>query len=167
MPHSDLARLDRRLRFISLLAILFSTMACSNARTTLGTKPDPRTEGEMTFYRLDGDRYPGDPVAPGTELLHGYSAIEACGIEDRGTRAAILEAFDAGIADHDRANTPAVDCFRPRHAIRILQDGVTTDFLICLECRNWYSWTDGEPSGGGGTSDAPRGTFDRILDDCR
>ena len=63
--------------------------------------PDPRAEGEMTFYRLDGDRYPGDPVPPGATLLNGYSVIKACVIEDRATREELLDAFECGIADHE------------------------------------------------------------------
>jgi hypothetical protein len=137
---------------------------CTNTGSGLGTAPDPRAEGEMVFYRLDGDHYPGDPTPPGAKLLHGHLVLKACPIDERDTRETILNAFDAGIADH-RGGVP-VDCFRPRHAIRIVRNGVTTDHLICFQCSNWMTWTDGEQTGGGDTSDRPRETFDRILDDC-
>ena len=58
------------------------------------------------------------------------------------------------------------DANEPRRAMRIVQNGVTTDHLICFQCSNWMTWTDGEQTGGGDTSDRPRETFDRILDDC-
>ena len=152
-----------------LFAVLLTTClltlgGCSNGKTPQVTTPDPRADGTMTIYRLDGDRYPGDPLPPGTTLLHDHSVIKACGIADRETREQILAAFETGIADHQAGIR--VDCFRPRHAIRIVQDGVTTDHLICFECSNWMTWTDGERTGGGDTADTSRPTFDRILDGC-
>ena len=147
-----------------LTTLLLTTAGCSAGGSTSMNGPDPRAEGAMTFYRLDGDRYPGDPVPPGATLLHGYSVIKACRIDDRRTREEILGAFDDGIADH-RGGVP-VDCFRPRHAIRIVRDGVTTDYLICFQCSNWMIWKDDERTGGGDTSDSALTTFDRILDDC-
>lgn len=118
----------------------------------------------MILYALDGDRYPGEPVPPGTTLLHGWSVIKACPIDDRRTREEILDAFEAGVADH-QGGIP-VDCFRPRHAIRIEHGGVTTDHLICFQCSNWMTWTDDEQAGGGDTSDTGRRTLDRILQGC-
>ena len=141
-------------------AALMAIAGCINSEKP----PDPRSAGAMTLYALDGDRYPGDPVPPDTSLLHGWSVIKACRIDDRRTREEILTAFDAGIAGH-RGGTP-IDCFRPRHAIRVELDDVTTDYLICFECANWMSWTDGLRTGGGRTSDRPTQTFDRILGDC-
>ena len=164
MPVMPRPLLTNGLFAVLLTTCLLALGGCSNEKAPRATTPDPRADGAMIFYRLDGDRYPGDPVPPGTTLLHGYSVIKACGIADRESREEILNAFEAGIADH-QGGIP-VDCFRPRHAIRIVQDGVTTDHLICFECSNWMSWTNDEQSGGGDTSDAPRRTFDRILDEC-
>jgi len=166
---SEMPDLDRHVFTNSLFAIMFFIMSglavgCTGEKTAPGATADPRAEGMMTFYRLDGDRYPGDPVPPGTTLLHGYSVITSCEIPARGTREEILNAFDAGIAEYQ--DGISLDCFRPRHAIRIVQDGVTTDHLICFQCSNWMRWTDDERSGGGGTSDTPRETFDRILNSC-
>ena len=149
---------------LCLTMLTLATAGCSAGGSASMSGPDPRAEGAMTFYRLDGDHYPGDPVPPGATLLNGYSVIKACQVDDRRIREEILGAFDAGIADH-RGGVP-VDCFRPRHAIRIVRDGVTIDYLICFQCSNWMSWKDGIPDGGGDTSDSPLATFDRILDDC-
>ena len=148
----------------TLAAIVMAVAGCTSHEARPGTTPDPRAEGTMTIYALDGDRYPGDPVPPGTTLLHGWSVIKACRIDDGQTREEILTAFDEGIAAH--RGGPPVDCFRPRHAIRIELDGVTTDSLICFQCSNWMRWTDGRPTGGGATSDRSKPTFDRILENC-
>ncbi|MDG2020869.1 MAG: hypothetical protein P8J59_02860 [Phycisphaerales bacterium] len=147
-----------------LTALTMAPAGCSAGGPASMNGPDPRAEGAMTFYRLDGDRYPGDPVPPGATLLHGYSVLKSCAIEDRATREEILGAFERGIADHE-GGVPS-DCFRPRHAIRVVLDGSTTDYLICFQCSNWMSWKDGIPDGGGNTSDSPRDAFDRILDGC-
>ena len=147
---------------LCLTTLTLTPAGCSAGGSASMDGPDPRAEGEMTLYRLDGDRYPGDPVPPGATLLNGYSVIKACVIEDRATREEILHAFERGIADH-RGGVP-VDCFRPRHAIRIVLDGVTTDHLICFQCSNWKVWMNGEPAGGGHTSEASKATFDRILE---
>ena len=116
----------------------------------------------MTVSRLHGDRYPGDPMPPGTTLLHGYWVITSCEIPARGIREEILNALDAGIAEHQ--GRISSDCFQPRHAIRIELDRGTTDRLTCFQCSNWISSTDGGRTGGGDTSDASRRTFDRIPD---
>lgn len=163
MPY-QLSRVSMKSLFAMILTTCCLAAGCTNGKTAPGATADPRAAGTMTFYRLDGDRYPGDPVPPGTTLLHRYSVIKACGIADRETREEILAAFETGIADHQGGM--AVDCFRPRHAIRIVLDGVTTDHLICFECSNWMTWTDGERTGGGDTADPSRPTFDRILDGC-
>lgn len=150
---------------LALIGSLLAVGGCTNGRSPLGTSPDPRAEGSMILYSLDGDRYPGEPVPPGTTLLHGWSVIKACPIDDRRTREEILHTFEAGVEDY-QGGIP-VDCFRPRHAIRIEHGGVTTDHLICFQCSNWMTWTDGlEPSGSGYTSDTGRRTFDRILQGC-
>ena len=158
--------LDRRLvrRIHPLTAILMAVTGCTSGGTQPGTTPDPRAGDAMTLYALDGDRYPGDPTPPSTPLLHGWSVIKSCQIDDLRIKEEILAAFDAGIADH--RGGPAVDCFRPRHAIRTELDGVTTDYLICFECSNWMSWTDDRRTGGGHTSDRSSRTLDRILGDC-
>ena len=163
MP-DQLSRASIKSFFTIILTACCLAVGCTNGKTAPGATADPRAAGTMTFYRLDGDRYPGDLVPPGTTLLHGHSVIKACEIADRETREEILAAFETGIADH-QGGMP-VDCFRPRHAIRIVLDGVTTDHLICFQCSNWMTWTNGERTGGGDTADAPRATFDRILDDC-
>ena len=57
------------------------------------------------------------------------------------------------------------DANEPRRAMRIVQNGVTTDHLICFQGSNWMTWTDGlGPPGGGDTSDTGRQTFDLILE---
>ncbi len=144
----------------------------------LGCSREPRTvaplaqllerfkTGEFILYRLNGDRYPSEPIPDGTELLHGWEILQTCSIASAGDRAQLIQALEAGQADARRNPEPSVDCFNPRHAIRTIDGETTTDRLICFECRNIMIWTNGEMTGGNATSDHPQVIFDAYLEDC-
>ena len=150
-----------------IVAISILSVACSpnTSSTSQSEVLDSRAEGAFTLYQLDGDRYPGEPVPEGGEILQGWLILKACSIEDTATRNQIFKAFDEGI---DTApGGPGVDCFNPRHAISVIQpDGVRTDWLICFQCWNWYSYENNTMIGGGGTSRAPADVFNKILTAC-
>jgi hypothetical protein len=142
------------------VTILLAVACAPSVPTAL----DSRAKGDFTLYRLDGDRYPGEAVPEGGKLLHGWLILEACPIEDTATRNRIFRAFDDGMASPPRIQ---VDCFNPRHAISVVQaDGVQMDWLICFQCRNWYSYENETMVDGGGTSRAPADVFNDILSAC-
>ena len=145
------------LAFLSMLA-----SCCTQAPTFESL--DPRAEGDFFLYRLDGDRYPGEPVPEGGELLQGWLILDTCPIDDDLTRNRIFRAFDDGI--DDAPGGEPVDCFNPRHAISVTTDGVRMDYLICFQCSNWYSYENDKMIGGGGTSRSPAQVFDEILSKC-
>ena len=152
-------------RLASLMLLATLTGACCTAEPEgLNDELDPRAQGDFTLYRLDGDRYHGEAVPEGGKLLHGWLILEACPIEDTATRNRIFRAFDDGMASPPRIQ---VDCFNPRHAISVVQaDGVQMDWLICFQCRNWYSYENETMVDGGGTSRAPADVFNDILSAC-
>lgn len=148
------------------VCLLVSGLGLSGCCTQMPAEPslDPRAAGDFILYRLDGDRYPGEPVPEGGELLHGWLVLEACPIEDVATRNRIFRAFDDGIEDSPDL---LIDCFRPRHAISVIgSDGIRMDWLICFQCSNWYSYENQTQVGGGATSDAPAAVLDTILANC-
>jgi hypothetical protein len=160
--------LMRAIFSILLFASLFS--GCSNGQTSSTSHAHDRTparnlDGPFTLYRLDGDRYPGEPAPEGARLLHGWLVLKACPIESIPTREKIFKAFDDGISASDASATP-VDCFNPRHAIRVETDGVTVDYLICFQCSNYVIWEGETQVSGGGTTLSPQATFDAILSAC-
>lgn len=134
--------------------------------------PSRFSDGEFILYRLDGDRYPdvhgldGDRDPNDERLLHGWHVLARCSIDSIDDRNRLYAALEEGQADARRDPGRPVDCFRPRHAIRFVDDGTTTDRLICFECRNIMIWTDGELTGGGATSKRPATVFDSYLADC-
>ena len=148
-----------------LFAIIFLLVGCSshNGETNTGSA-DPRTEGAFTLYRLDGDRYPGDPVPEGAVLLHGWPILQTCSITAVTTREDLFNALDDGIAN--RGSVP-IDCFNPRHAIRVNNKGVNVDYLICFQCQNYEIWNDNKRIRGGMTSSSPKSTFNQVLDNCQ
>ena len=146
-------------RFLLLMVMALPVTGCAPSPPA---ELDPRAKGDFTLYRLDGDRYPGSPVPEGGRLLHGWLILEACPIEETATRNRIFKAFDDGI--DDASGAIPIDCFNPRHAISVVQpDGVRMDWLICFQCRNWYSYENDTMIGGGDTSKAPAEVFNDIL----
>ena len=150
---------------LGLLVGLLATLGGCCAPAPPSTSLDLHAAGAFTLYKLDGDRYPGEPVPEGGELLHGWLILEACSIEDPATRNRIFRSFDDGI-EAGGGGIP-VDCFNPRHAISVVDpEGVRMDWLICFQCSNWYSYENERMVGGGDTSDAPAELFDEILSNC-
>lgn len=121
-------------------------------------------KGEFLLLRLNGNRHPGEAVPSGTKLLHGWEILESLQIRKPRDRAKIFLAFEAGEDDARRNPGIPVDCFQPRHAIHITANGTTIDHLICFECQNFMTWTNGEMTGSGPISDHPKATFESYFD---
>ncbi len=162
-------------RILALLIGVIVLGGCSQDVRNTGAAaetPSRFSDGEFILYRLDGDRYPdvhgldGDRDPNDERLLHGWHVLARCSIDSIDDRNRLYAALEEGQADARRDPGRPVDCFRPRHAIRFVDDGTTTDRLICFECRNIMIWTDGELTGGGATSERPATVFDSYLADC-
>ena len=54
-------------------------------------------------------------------------------------------------------------CFNPRHGIRLIGGGETTDLVICFECLQVQVFVDGRRPGGFLTSASPQPAFDQVL----
>ena len=93
----------------------------------------------MTLYALDGHWPEGKPLPPG-QALYGYPVLGKVDVPDAATRRRLALAFA------DAVSRPVVpnNCFWPRHALRVVRGGATTDRLICFECHNYDRWVNGE-----------------------
>ena len=157
-----------------ILVMLASTVlvACTNGTTSSSRPEISRNEqaefqvGTYTLYRINGDRYPGMPVPENAKLLHGWEILESCTMSSTYDRALLFKAFEEGQEEMRGNDQPQVDCFQPRHGIRTVVDGLTTDYLICFECLNFMVWENGEQTGGGVTTRSPAKTFDALLAEC-
>ena len=150
------------LAYVFGLSVLLS-WGCSNGTSPLMNKHANLSNGEgaFTLYSLDGDRYPGEPAPEGAQLLHGGLVLQECDITSTATREKIFRALDDGI-DGYGGGVP-VDCFRPRHAIRVDSMGVTVDYLICFQCRNYYIYEGDKMVSGGHTTSSPKKTSSAPL----
>jgi hypothetical protein len=154
-------------RIFLFLAACTVLLGCSGESRTAGPTAqilDRFRTGEFILYRLNGDRYPSEPIPDGAELLHGWEILKRYPVASAHDRAQLIQALEDGQADARRNPEPPVDCFNPRHAIRTIDGETTTDRLICFECRNIMVWTNGEMTGGSATSASPQAVFDSYLE---
>ena len=97
----------------------------------------------------------------GIESFHEWELLGKATISDSETRQQLLSAFNSGVAEHD--DETMILCFDPRHAIRVIHDGKTHDFIICFSCErvNWR--IDGEYAEGFGVASSPFEVFNKAL----
>ncbi len=90
----------------------------------------------MTLYSVEAMNYDiDDPDAPkfasDVERFHEKPVLGKKLITDTNERQLIWDALNKGIQE---SNGDAANCFWPHHGLRIEQDGIQTDFLICFHC---------------------------------
>jgi hypothetical protein len=85
-------------------------------------------------------------------------------IPDAATRDRLNWALQSGARQSDGS---VYSCFNPRHAIRVTQAGVTTEFLICFECRQVEVRRDGKEVGDFPISSSRQAVFDDVLNEAR
>ncbi|MCP4833729.1 MAG: hypothetical protein GY895_03100 [Phycisphaera sp.] len=152
---------------LSITALLLLAGCCAKEELQSKHLRSEVAEGAFILYSLDGDRYPGDPSSEGEEVLHGWVILKTCNIDTFEERMELLTALERGEEESRSASDgPSPDCFQPRHAIRTVRGGTTTDRLICFQCSNLMTWVDDVQIGGGSTSDGPRRFFDSVLSRC-
>ena len=146
-----------------LIFILLTCSACKYDHEAIAHAQDPRMQSRMTLYRLDGDHYPTHPFTDRTDHLHGWQILQCCPINDSETQLILLHALDKGI---DQGGGIPIDCYNPRHAIRLKTKTTTTDYLICFQCNNYVVWDGDQETGGGLISRAPQAIFNEVLENC-
>ncbi len=147
---------------VRLLALSALIAGCS-APLPPGEAGEFAKAGSFELYSLEPlkDGGPGltyDPKGPG-ERLHGWPVLGKTTVSDRPTRRAIVDALSEALGKGKSAT-----CFYPRHAIRRVSDGKTTDLVICFECGNVSVYTDGKRTGDGETiKGSAQPAFDEAL----
>tara|TARA_B100001121_G_C18358361_1_gene465859 strand:+ start:19 stop:294 length:276 start_codon:yes stop_codon:yes gene_type:complete len=80
----------------------------------------------------------------------------------------LLDELLSDAASDAAAKAVRVDCFRPRHGLRVIDSSGTTDYLICFECRGFEIWSGGlQMPGGGSITRGPESLFSNTLKTCR
>ena len=78
----------------------------------------------------------------------------------------ILHATKASFALAATDDVAAVDCFDPRHGLRIQTKDSTVDLLICFECSSSYLYKDGVELGRWFVSPRARSVFEQFVKDA-
>ena len=134
------------------------TIGCSLGRSLPPVAEQAlRNATDFELLSLDPDRANAD-----SNGFHGWKVLGKTTITDAGVRNNLIAAFKDGIP---RRNIEPVDCFNPRHGIKLVSDGITHEFVICFECYQveWHS--PRSTRGGFQITSTPQATFDRILKD--
>jgi hypothetical protein len=94
----------------------------------------------MTLYSLDAEHELGLDEKPTGETFHNYPVLGKTDVADPKDHTAILVAIKKGIAQSDGK---LINCFWPRHGVRLVQDGKTIEYVICFECSQLDEYRDG------------------------
>jgi hypothetical protein len=93
--------------------------------------------GEFHLFSLRPARV---KTGEGALHFHGWEVIGRTSIRDEDRRKKLVAALKTGVAENQGMGGA---CFRPRHGIRITEQGKTTDFIICFECYQVQVVVDG------------------------
>ena len=115
-------------RVAGLRAVVTST---DRQRDSREPPPGLTAPEELILYSIDGRDFDPGQEPKTEEKFHNYPVLGKVEITDGGKRAEIAAALKDGMA---RTDVSRAACFWPRHAIRTVEGGRTTDFVVCFEC---------------------------------
>ena len=134
--------------------------------TSLGI--EDATSLQVSVMALDGDTYPDmypdmdDSVQE--NLMHGWTILQLCSLDQGTGSIKVLRTLNSDIAQ-GHAGVP-VDCFQPRHAVRIQTEDLVKEYLICFQCHNFQCWLDGLLIASGSISNQSENNLNRVLAEC-
>jgi hypothetical protein len=94
----------------------------------------------LTLYSLDGEYLAGEGEAPKGEMFQGFPVLGKTEIASASDRVEILTAVKNAIGEFHGSQ---ITCFWPHHALRVLQNGKRTDYVICFHCSKVERDVDG------------------------
>lgn len=92
--------------------------------------------------------------------FHGWEVIGRTSVRDEAQRKKLVAALKTGVEENQGIGAA---CFRPRHGIRITEQGKTTDFIICFECFQVQVVVDGLPQKAVLVTRTPESSFNEAL----
>jgi hypothetical protein len=124
----------------------------------------PITEDDqITIYSIDGRPKTIREESPNGEEFHGCPVLGKVEIRDSKQRRAIIDELRSAYL---RRPSQALRCFIPRHAVRVVHDGRTTDFVICFQCYWFVEHTGTEQKVGRTISRSAEPFFNKLLTDA-
>ena len=130
--------------------------------TSLGI--EDATSLQVSVMALDGDTYPDMDDSVQKNLMHGWTILQLCSLDQGTGSIKVLRTLNSDIAQ-GHAGVP-VDCFQPRHAVRIQTEDLVKEYLICFQCHNFQCWVDGLLVASGSISNQSENNLNRVLAEC-
>ena len=148
------------LSFVVTATACLLTIGCSSGnRLPPVAEQALRNATEFELLSLDPDWSNRD-----SNGFHGWKVLGKTTITDSSVHKKIVAAFEKGIP---KKEIEPVDCFNPRHGIRVVSDGTTHEFVICFECYRVERHSARSTRSGFQITPSPQATFDRILKDSK
>lgn len=152
--------------FVTLLVIILGVFLIGefNRQRIIEDDSDYDAPESLVLYSLDGTYKRGNPgqESPKTdEILHGFPVFGKVELTKLEQRKELFNALKRGMA---AKGVPMAKCFYPRHAVQIVQDGKTIDYLVCFECNVVETYSNGVPVGSYETiHEKQQEVFNRLL----
>ncbi len=122
-----------------------------------------QTAQGFELFSLD----PFDFQHPANVDFHGYRILGKLQITNATVRTNLVLALEKGIITDKWLLATEPVCFNPRHAIRVIHDETTEDFIICFECEQVYFGKNGVKRGFFRIDRSPEPVFDQVLENAK
>ena len=119
---------------------------------------------QVSVMALDGDTYPDMEASVQENRMYGWPILQVCSLDQGPPSNQVLRALNSDI-NKGHAGIP-VDCFQPRHAVRVQTKDAVKDYLICFQCHNFQCWLDGSHVASGSISNNCEKILSRALAIC-
>jgi hypothetical protein len=151
-----------RFRFGLAFSLMLAFMTMILVRCSTAPALAVHDDDSFVVYSLDGDTSP--TRAPGWREVgfHGWQILRQCSLDPSKGLDLLEQMIDVAVD----APSLQIDCFNPRHGLRVERESGSVDYLICFECRTYEVWTDGVVSFGAITTE-PESAFATTLKNCR
>ena len=143
---------------VALALLLAAALSCAEGKKNKvpdDVKAALDKADTFELYSLDPGK--GEAVKDG---FHGWKVLGKTTVKDADTRKQIVAALAKGAEENDGR---AAKCFEPRHGIRVIRDGKTTDLVICFACLQVRTYQGDKDGAGFLTTASPQATFDKML----
>ncbi len=142
------------LRLMGLGLVILTVAGCGDTSGRVG-KPS-----QVTVYALDYRKGDGREDASGLELFFGFAVIGKAEVTSAERRQEIADALNEMVAQKEKESAK---CFNPRHGVRVVEGGRTTEYAICFQCGNYRVKSGGSERFGNGR---PPDVFTEPLRDA-
>jgi hypothetical protein len=88
---------------------------------------------KVTIYSLNPDLPPLNPTKKPKFAFYGFPVLGSSEIEDEKTKTLLIEALAKSIPDKEPDYD--VNCFAPKHGLRVATIKSTNEFVICFSCQ--------------------------------